>query len=160
VTAPGWYPSPPEFSTTPGEPSGLFRWHDGYSWTAHVGPSATARPPAWDRPHAAVAVPDPVTAPLDLPETSALQLVQDVPLCGLVYVTDHDWHPDVARARADEAARGGTCAPVRLMRHDGRLHVVDGRHRVVGWLLAGRATIPALVLDGCAAECPCTRLAS
>ena len=70
----GWHPSPAEFSVT-GRPSGLFRWHDGHAWTAHVAAHAGARAPGPERPVVGVAVPDPVTAPLDLlPHTVALRL--------------------------------------------------------------------------------------
>jgi hypothetical protein len=68
-----------------------------------------------------------------------------VPLVGLVFTTDHDWHPKQAR-------------PIHLLAHDGRLHVSDGRHRVVGFLLAGRGLIPAKVQIGHDETCPCAAL--
>jgi hypothetical protein len=82
--------------------------------------------------------------------------VVEVPLCGLVYVTDHDWHPSVALGVLADPHRARK--PVHLLDHDGRLHVVDGRHRIVGWTLAGRSTVRARVQAGCDETCPCVRL--
>lgn len=84
--------------------------------------------------------------------------VQTVFLCGLIYVTDHDWHMDRVISIAELVQHGLILKPVHLLRHDGRLHIADGRHRVHGSMLAGHSIIRAKVHDGCSSICPCYRL--
>lgn len=81
--------------------------------------------------------------------------VEQVPLAGLVYTTDHDWFPLIALSYA---LAGTDHAPVHLWRHDGRLHVADGRHRIVGDVLAGRSSTPGRIRDGCDPGCPCSKM--
>jgi hypothetical protein len=81
-----------------------------------------------------------------------------VPLVGLVFTTEHDWHPEVALVATVTARSGKQARPIHLLAHDGRLHVSDGRHRVVGFLLAGRGLIPAKVQIGHDETCPCAAL--